>query len=61
MSESLHARATFAIEESRKLHAEKLRLQADYQEHLKALQLSILESAMLRMEIKAHRDDKGDD
>ena len=58
MLDPLHARANLAIEESRKLRAEKLLLDRDYLEHLKALQYAILESAMVRMEMNAHRDNQ---
>lgn len=47
-----------AIEESRKLQAEKPQLQLDYLAHLKAFQFAVLESAMFRIEIRAHRDDR---
>jgi hypothetical protein len=57
MSDPLYARATLAIKERRRLQAEKLQLQLDYFERLKTLQLAVLESAMLRIEIKARRDD----
>lgn len=58
MSNPMLVRATLAIEESRKLHAEKLRLNREHIEHLKALQFSILQSAILHAEIKANRDNE---
>jgi hypothetical protein len=58
MGDSLHDRGRNAIEEHRRLRAEALRLGRERLDHVKALQLAILESAMLRTEIKAYRDDK---
>jgi len=58
MADSLDARARLAIEESRRLRAERLLLSRQHVEQREALQLAVFESTMVRAEIKAHRDNE---
>jgi hypothetical protein len=58
MRDPIQTRAQLVIEESRQLRAEGLRLHREHAEHLRALRLCVLESAMLRAEAKAYRDNE---
>jgi hypothetical protein len=58
MTDPLFERSQLAIETSRKLQAERLRLRREYAEDLQALQFSVLENAMPRSKNKTHRDDR---
>ena len=54
----LRARAMRAIEESRQLQLERRIVGREYSRRLIGLKLAILESAMARVEAKAHRDNR---
>ncbi len=58
MPEALFARATRAIEESRALREQHKRLAGHYSETVNDLRLTIMDSAMLRSEIRARRDNE---
>lgn len=59
MSDSLLDRAKLAIEEGRRLREQKRIIADSRDEHLGDLRRSKLENAMVRSEIRAHRDDRG--
>jgi hypothetical protein len=58
MPDTLFARANDAIEESRALREQHRRVAGRYGEAVKDLRLAIMDSAMLRTEIKARRDNE---
>lgn len=58
MPDALFARATIAIEESRALREQHRRVVDHYGEAVSDLRLAIMDSAMLRSEIKARRDNE---
>ncbi len=58
MPDALFARATRAIEESRALREQHRRLAGYYGETVNDLRLAIMDSAMLRSEIRARRDNE---
>lgn len=58
MPDALFARATRAIEESRALREQHRRLAGHYGETVNDLRLTIMDSAMLRSEIRARRDNE---
>ncbi|MDD1516623.1 MULTISPECIES: hypothetical protein [Bradyrhizobium] len=58
MPNALFARATRAIEESRTLREQHRQAVGRHDEAVKDLRLAIMDSAMLRSEIKARRDNE---
>ncbi|MCK1733500.1 hypothetical protein IVA79_05885 [Bradyrhizobium sp. 138] len=58
MPDALFARATRAIDESRSLREQHREDVGRYGETVNDLRLAIMDSAMLRSEIKARRDNK---
>lgn len=58
MPDALFARAARAIEESRSLREQHRRDADQYSETVNDLRLAIMDSAMLRSEIKARRDNE---
>ena len=58
MPDALFARATRAIEESRTLREQHRLATGRYGDAVKDLRLAIMDSAMLRSEIKARRDNE---
>ncbi|MGY3035415.1 hypothetical protein ACVIIV_004585 [Bradyrhizobium sp. USDA 4354] len=58
MPDTLFARATRAIEESRALREQHKQAAGHYGETVNDLRLAIMDSAMLRSEIKARRDNE---
>jgi hypothetical protein len=58
MPDSLLTRAQFAIEESRKLQRRSYTLRTERDLERGELRRAVFESAMLRSEIDAHRDDQ---
>ncbi|WP_245266514.1 hypothetical protein [Bradyrhizobium sp. WSM1743] len=58
MADALLARAARAIEESRSLREQHRKVAGHYGEAVKELRLAIMDSAMLRSEIKARRDNE---
>lgn len=57
-ADALFVRASHAIEESRAVREQHRRVTGRYEEAVKDLRLAIMDSAMLRLEIKAHRDNE---
>ena len=58
MIDPLFARAELAIEESRALQDQSRALQAEQVRERGELRRSVMESAMCRSEIRAHRDNR---
>ncbi|MCK1718086.1 hypothetical protein IVA81_09950 [Bradyrhizobium sp. 141] len=58
MPDALFVRATRAIEESRTLREQHRRAVGRYGETVNDLRVAIMDSAMLRSEIKARRDNE---
>lgn len=58
MPDTLFARATRAIEESRALREQHRKTAGHYGETVNDLRLAMMDSAMLRSEIKARRDNE---
>ncbi|MDD1536286.1 MULTISPECIES: hypothetical protein [unclassified Bradyrhizobium] len=58
MPDALFARATHAIDESRALRQQHRQVAGRYDEAVADLRLAIMDSAMLRSEIKARRDNE---
>ena len=56
MPDALFARATRAIDESRALREQHRQVMGRHDEAVNDLRLAIMDSAMLRSEIKARRD-----
>ena len=61
MTDTLFSRSRIAIEESCLLREQKRALADVRDGQLAKLRLSVLDSAMSRSEIKAHRDNKGEE
>ncbi|PWE78203.1 hypothetical protein XF30_17070 [Bradyrhizobium sp. SUTN9-2] len=58
MPDALFARATRAIEESRALREQHRQVAGRYGDTVNDLRLAIMDSAMLRSEIRARRDNE---
>jgi hypothetical protein len=58
MNDSLFNRAQLAMEESCRLRQERKALTGQRDQHMADLRCSVFETAMLRSEIKAHRDNR---
>lgn len=58
MPDALFARSARAVEESRSLREQHRRDADHYRETVNDLRLAIMDSAMLRSELKAHRDNE---
>jgi hypothetical protein len=58
MIDSLLSRAQLAIDESHALRARKRGIITQFEEASQSLRLAIFESAMIRTEVKAYRDDR---
>jgi len=58
MRDALISRATRAIDDSRTLREQRRLLMERHDQILAALRLAIMESAMVRTEIRAHRDNQ---
>ena len=59
MTDPLLSRAQLAMDESYALRERLRKIMAQFEEASSALQMTIFESAMMRTEIKAHRDNRG--
>ena len=58
MTDTVLARARLAVDEAAALRERRRLLRAESERNRELLQLAVAESAMLRVEIKAHRDDR---
>ncbi|QOG20605.1 MULTISPECIES: hypothetical protein [Bradyrhizobium] len=61
MQNALFARATRAIEASRVLRDQHRQVTEQHDRTLAAARLAVMDSAMARSEIKAHRDNRTDE